>query len=97
MLSLGKGPDGKRRKLAETFGTKREALNWRDEQKGMLRRGVVAGSGRITLGDWLARWLAIIKPKVANNTWGFYELFVRKYLTPQIGAVRLNNSTSGRQ
>jgi integrase len=96
VLSAGKGPDGKRRKLTETFDTKQEALDWRDEQRGLLRRGVAAGSGKTTVGDWLTRWLETIKVKVANNTWGFYDHFVRNYITPQIGTVRLGDLTVDR-
>jgi integrase len=96
VLSVGKGQDGKRRKLTATFATKREAMEWRDEQKELLRRGMSAGSGRITTGDWLTRWLDIIKPKVANNTWGFYDFFVRRFLMPQVGTVRLDDLTVDR-
>jgi hypothetical protein len=71
-------------------------MDWRDEQRGLLRKGVAVGGAKRTVADWLAQWLEVIKPKVANNTWGFYDLFARNYLTPQIGAVCLGDLTVDR-
>src|SRR5262245_9820542 len=89
VISLGKGADGKRQKLQETFATKREALNWRQEQHGLIRQGVAVGAGKRSVADWLQCWLEIIRPTKAPGTWQFYNYHVKNMLTPQIGHMRL--------
>jgi integrase len=96
VLSAGKGPDGKRRKLTETFATKREAMDWRDEQRALLRKGVAVGGAKRTVADWLAQWLEVIRPTKANNSWTFYEFHVRTALVPRLGPVRLGEVTADR-
>jgi integrase len=90
VLSLGKDPvTGKRNKLTETLDTKREANAWKAERQAEHARGVLANPGKLTLGEWLDRWLGFKKGKVEPGTWQAYESDVRLHLKPTIGALPL--------
>jgi integrase len=96
VLPLEKGPGGERRKLTGTFDTKREALDWRDEQQELKRRSITPGGGRMTVAAWLGQWLDSVKSSVAPNSWEFYAYHVRAALAPQLGRVRLGELTATR-
>jgi hypothetical protein len=49
-------------------------------------------AGRITVAQWLPRWLAMIKPTVEPNTYGPYERHVRLHILPLLGSVPLSLS-----
>lgn len=90
IISGGFDPQtGKRRKMTATFDTKKEALAWRDEQMQQRRKGLVATAGKMTLGEWLDRWLEIRKPKVAPKTYDHDEGRVRNHIKPRLGSVKL--------
>jgi integrase len=90
VISLGIDPaTGKRRKLQQTFDTKRQALAWRAEKQAERCKGRLTDAGKLTVGEWLAKWLDYKKPRVEPRTWEPYEQHVRIHLTPRIGAVPL--------
>ncbi len=51
--------------------------------------GLVHDDGRLTLGEYLDRWLASTKDTVRIGTWKQYEMLVRLHLKPGLGGVRL--------
>lgn len=89
VVSLGLGPDGKRRRLAQTFLTRKSALRWKTERLAELGRGRLPDSGTVTVGEWLDRWLAHHKGKVAPKTYDHDAFRVNKFLKPKLGAVPL--------
>jgi integrase len=95
VLSLGKGPDGKRRKLTETFDTKQKALAWMRQRQAEAAKGQLADAGLMTVGEWLDQRLADKKVSVEPNTYVFYERRVRLHLRPHIGHTRLAKLTDG--
>jgi integrase len=95
ILSLGKGVDGNRRKLAETFDTKQQALAWLRQRQAESSRGQLADSGFLTVGEWLDQWLADKKIAVEPNTYEFYEKRVRLHLKPHLGHLRLGKLSDG--
>src|SRR5262245_11727937 len=88
VLSLGRGPDGKRRVAkSPTFRTNREALTWKAAQ---LSGGVGTPAGRkTTLAEWATEWLALRKPDIAPRTHQYYDEHIRVHITPRIGHVAL--------
>jgi integrase len=58
-----------------------------------LHNDIVAGVGAeaaaLTVGQWLMRWLELVKPTVEPNTYDPYERHVRLHLTPHIGGLKL--------
>jgi integrase len=63
------------------------------EKLRRLHHDVADGSNleaiRVTVGQWLTRWLELIKPTVEPNTYGPYERHVRLHIQPYIGALKL--------
>jgi integrase len=51
--------------------------------------GVDLSATRLNLGEWLTRWLALVKPTIEPNTYAPYERHVRLHITPHIGQVQL--------
>jgi len=45
---------------------------------------------KITIGDFLDQWLRdSVRSSVASTTYATYEMVVRRYLVPSLGAIRL--------
>jgi Phage integrase, N-terminal SAM-like domain len=69
--------------------------NWRLRltKLGQLATEVANGSPvecqKLTLGDFLDRWLGTIKQSVAPTTHGRYESSVNHQLKPYLGGIRL--------
>jgi integrase len=51
--------------------------------------GALGEADRLTVGQYLGRWLGIVRPTVEPNTYAPYERHVRLHLTPHIGGVKL--------
>jgi hypothetical protein len=49
---------------------------------------------RLTVSQWLARWLDMVRPEVARRSWRQYESGVRVHITPAIGHILLTKLTS---
>ena len=87
-FALPAGPDGRRCRI------RRGGYPSRAAAAAMLARlrgpGITAGpSGRaLTVGDWLARWLASRRSPAASTVRG-YAAHVRLYLAPYLGRVLL--------
>jgi hypothetical protein len=70
------------------FETKSAALNWGRDQGAKFRRGRWAdlNAGKVTVSEWIDRWLAIhdVGPSTEENR----EYPIRLYLRPPGGAPR---------
>jgi integrase len=88
-LSLGYDENGKRRRLVAYGATKKEALDKLEEKKGKARAGIVTDADRLTMKEFLDRWLSLVKPKVGAKTYERYEQHVRLQLVPHLGRVKL--------
>lgn len=79
-------PDGRRK--ARRFASRDEAVAW-------LRSMTPAKAATSTssLADYLSAWLTDVRATVAPSTWRVYELTVRKWLAPKLGAKRLDRLT----
>jgi integrase len=87
-VSLGYDGDGKRQRRVVYGATKQEVQT----KLNKLQRdgaGVLGEADKLTVGQYLDRWLTIVKPTVEPNTYGPYERHVRLHLRPHIGGVRL--------
>jgi integrase len=68
----------------------------RAEVQSKLRRlhndvvaGVSADAALLTVGQWLTRWLELVKPTVEPNTYDRYERHVRLHIAPYLGGLKL--------
>ena len=91
-LELPGGPGGRRRRIRRGgYPSRKAAL----EVLGRLRAPAAGGTGGIvTVGDWLAHWLASRTSPAASTVRG-YAAHVRLYLGPYLGEVLLTELTAG--
>lgn len=73
-----------------TAKNRNRAIEKRRELKKQLDAGIRVSGGRAKLTVWLDRWLEIHKPRVDPTTFRDYETTVRLYITPHIGAKRMD-------
>ena len=86
------GPDGKRRYVSGK--NKEEARNALREARANAATGLVFDAGKLTLGDYLDRWLGdSVKDTVRQRTYERYESIVRVHIKPSIGRVTLKALT----
>jgi integrase len=95
-LSTGRRPDGKRGRITATFDRAEDAADWLDERRKELRTGRRPSTGKLTLGEWLDRWLTTDRPSWAPNAYHFYESRCRLILKPKIGAEPIRTLTADR-
>src|SRR6516225_8365870 len=74
-------------------GTKREAQRRCAELIAETRGGTAASPERMTVGQYLARWLDHMRPLVSPKTFQGYEQIARVNLTPVIGAIPMAKIT----
>jgi integrase len=78
------------------FETKQAALAWGRDQEAKIRTGTWTdpNAGKITVNDWIDRWVAVqnVGPSTESNR----EYLIRKFLRPQWGK-RLMDSLSGEE
>jgi integrase len=87
--SLGKRPDGSRRRTAVYGRTKGEVLAKLRDNLGAAQRGTLADPGKVTTGEWLTGWLELKKPNLADTSHEQYKQHVDIHLAPVVGAVPL--------
>src|ERR1017187_8668221 len=78
------------------FETRKAALAWGRDQEAKIRTGTWTdpNAGKITVNDWIDRWVAVqnVGPSTESNR----EYLIRKFLRPQWGK-RLMDSLSGEE
>lgn len=90
-FDVGRDPLTGRRitKHATVKGTKRDAQRELRARLDAVDKGLHADPGKLTLGQWLDQWLALVKPSVAPKTWERYGEIVATHLKPGLGAIML--------
>jgi hypothetical protein len=93
-VSLGWGPDGRRRRKKVSGRTKAEVLTKLRELQRTLDSGLPAPDDRLTLGGFLHRWLTVNIPgSIADSTLDNYVDTVRLHLEPMLGRRALTRLT----
>lgn len=85
---VGYTPNGNPKRVTRDFDSKREAADWLAEQSRKLARGELNLS-EITLGEFLADWLAMKRQEVRDNTYQRYHAVVHKLIVPGLGQVKV--------
>src|SRR5262245_55149243 len=80
--------DGQQKELSKTFARKREAEQWQRAMEADRDRGTLHRLTRLTVGEYLTRWLRDLTG-VGGRTREDYTNLVRRYLTPALGTRRL--------
>ncbi len=85
---------GKRRQqLKGGFHTKREAEAALAQMVIDVGTGRTVASGSEKLSAWLEEWLISVGPSLRPTTLNLYQMTVRVWITPRIGALRLAQVT----
>jgi integrase len=85
-VSVGVKADGRRDRRTVYGATKEEARAKADSLRTNFRQGKVAPGDAITLGEWLARWLAMKAPHVAKTTIEDYtDILQHHVVTERVG------------
>lgn len=85
---------GGKRKRKTVYGrTKTEASNRMKEARKDIEQGVIPSDAKVS--QWMKHWLDEIAAKrVRSKTLYVYRGYVRRWITPEIGAVRLDKLTA---
>jgi integrase len=89
-VSAGYSDTGKRRRKTIYAATKKEVQDKLRVTATEVAAGAPVETQKLTLGEFLDRWLNSIKQSVAPSTHDRYECTVKKQLKPFIGGVRLS-------
>jgi integrase len=93
MLDMGI-VDGRRKRKAFYGKTEKEVRDKLQDATHSHRRGTLAKAGRLTVGDWLVRWLEdSARPTTRPSTYRRYAQIVEQYLIPSIGRIQLERLT----
>lgn len=90
-VEVGRDPTtGRRRRAYRTIATKREA----EREEAGLRHQVATGLDmeptKITLSEYLRRWLAAVRPNLAPSTYQRYVGLMHHQVIPHIGGLPLS-------
>jgi hypothetical protein len=90
VLDLRDPETGKRRRKWHSFiGTKREAQVECARLVSEMKGGAYLEPSKITVGQFLERWLDYAKSKISPRTHERYCEIVRKNIIPALGAIHL--------
>lgn len=82
--------DGKRRRKAIYGKTQREVVERLNETLRDHQRGTLAKPGRVTVEQWLKRWLQSIAGGVRPRTLEHYRWIAEEHIIPSIGRRQLS-------
>jgi integrase len=80
VIDLPHGEGGRRRQRTATFPTRREAEEWLARVATEAGKGVVVDPGRLTVGEYLSRWLETSAPSLKPTTVSAYRTEVGRWL-----------------
>jgi integrase len=92
ILDLGSkvGGKGRRQKWLTFRGTHREAEKKLRELLGDDARGEFIEPTKLTVGEWLDRWVEnSVQPRLNARTYRKYKGIIRLHLKPRLGAIRV--------
>ena len=85
-ISLGRTPDGRRRRIKVSGDTKAEVIAKLKEVRRSLDAGVESPTSRLTVGAYLDRWIEGVPARVEQSTASDYADTVRLHLKPGLGS-----------
>ncbi|MBN1460977.1 MAG: tyrosine-type recombinase/integrase [Armatimonadetes bacterium] len=77
------------------YQTRKEAKAARDDARAAANKGTAVASTKITVREYLEAWLEAQAGQVRPTTLVSYKLHVESYISPRIGAERLQQLTPG--
>ena len=91
LVDLPRGPDGKRRRKWHTVhGTKKDAQRKRNELLHEIESGAYVEPARMSVKDYLTKWLGSIESKVGAKTLERYQQLADHHIIPCLGTIPLS-------
>jgi integrase len=96
-IDLGRDATGqRRRKFVNVKGSKAHAQQRLRELLTSLDKGLPIDSKKITLTDWMARWMTeYVRPKCRQMTIERYDRAIQRHILPALGHIELGGLTPG--
>ena len=85
-ISLGRTPDGRRRRIKVSGSTKVEVMAKLKGVHQALDAGMESPTSRLTVGAYLDRWIEGVSGRVEQSTASDYADTVRLHLRPALGS-----------
>lgn len=90
VVEAGRDPvTGKRKRLSLTCATKQEAEREEARLKHQVATGLELEPARLTVGQYLERWLEAVRPNLRPATFRRYGQLLRHQVIPRIGHIVL--------
>lgn len=90
-INIGTDATGKRKRQAVYGHTKKEVADKLTKLAAQKLDGTLIDNGRLTVGDYLDRWLAdSVTLTTRASTLASYKQIARLHITPKIGSVKLS-------
>ncbi|RJQ32950.1 MAG: hypothetical protein C4589_00085 [Peptococcaceae bacterium] len=87
---------GKQKQISKYFKKREEAKDWLAKAVHEQATGRFVDPDKITVGQWLDRWLNDYKKtKLRSTTWENYETMARVHIKPEIGYIPLQKLQAG--
>lgn len=95
-VEIGFDSNGKRIQITKVpnENSKQVAQELANELMADYMKGTFYKGKNTSLGEFLSEWLEVYKSEVEYNTYRSYESFVRLYINPNIGSIRLDKLQS---
>lgn len=93
VITIGYNGQGKRVRRTVYGWSKKEVQDKLTELQSKKLDGSLAETGKITVGDFLTRWLATAKSSIRATTYASYETTIRLHISPHIGGLPLQKVT----
>jgi integrase len=82
---------GTRKRKSVSGKTKQEVLKKKREVEGLKDAGRLVDTGKMTLGEWIDRWLEVYKkPSLKPSTWFSYKNIADLHIKPSLGGKQLD-------
>lgn len=89
-LTTGYNDQGKQKRRSFYGKTRKEVVDKMDQVKKDLSAGILVEPHKVTLGEWLDRWLAAYqKPAVSPSTYELRGMLIRVHIKPELGRAQL--------
>jgi len=79
------------KRISKGFKTKAEARIWLRDTQTEIERGFDYHASKITVGDYLKKWLETTKTSLRPKTADQYERIVQKHILPSLSKVELRD------
>ena len=89
-ITSGYDANGKQKRQAKYFKTKKEAKEWLAGVKSERDKGTYIEPSKMTVGQWVDVWMVEYKEKsLKPTTLRYYSIYIRLYIKPMLGDIKL--------